>query len=876
MDNRITVAKFVGYDRIAYTAPLWRYDYGQELTIEGLDLPSYFEVHFSNALHGNSKTSVYSDGSCIIPDEYLQNSGTVYAWIYLHDTNDDGETEYQIVTQVRERAKPTNAEPTPVQQDTIEQTIAALENAVEECEDNVSHYPKIENGYWYVWDAVNGEWVNTDVPATGPEGPEGPQGPDGYSPSASVTKSGSVATITITDKSGTTTASVSDGDPTDLIDNTTTEAWKTWSSSKISSEDSLKMDKQNPRGSGYLLMNVDPSLGVSSGCASFGMGNRPMGASSFCCGSNNEADGIDSFASGTNTNAATHQAHAEGYGTLASHVAAHAEGNTTTASGQASHSEGDNTVASGSYSHAEGKGTTASRACAHAEGYGAVASEQDAHAEGDYTTSSGHAAHAEGSSAIASGYASHAEGYNTTASGGSSHAQGYETVAASDNQFVFGCYNVEDDQDQYMEIAGNGSSLQAKNARTLDWDGNEVLAGKLTIGGTPSVDNDVARLIDLKNEILKIYPSVSTSGAVAHIEVGADGLPMKSVVCEINAVQSGTGDPSPSNVRPISGWSSVEVKKTGVNIVDISTIASGNVSYSDGELSGTASAFNSAYSADGFFSLPSGNVQYTVSLSAYTTNGNTSDNGLVCRFKYKDGTQDSVFFPNNTTSYTRKTLTSNASKEIESLIFTYSAKPSNTWKVKDLQIEVGSTATTYEPYTATVIPITWQTQAGTVYGGSLDVTSGVLRVTHGTCTYTGANTEAWGTDTSSGLRRFYTTISDANAGSTSARNSIIANIGKFNANSADDTVGTIFIRNASGAARMYYIPEQIPTDVPTFRTWLASNNLQVYYELATPVTYQLTAQQVNSLLGVNNVWHDANGETSITARADIGLLINSL
>ena len=48
---------------------------------------------------------------------------------------------------------------------------------------------------------------------TGATGQTGPAGADGYSPSASVSKSGSTATITITDKTGTTTATVSDGSP---------------------------------------------------------------------------------------------------------------------------------------------------------------------------------------------------------------------------------------------------------------------------------------------------------------------------------------------------------------------------------------------------------------------------------------------------------------------------------------------------------------------------------------------------------------------------------------------------------------------------------------------------------------------------------------
>ena len=45
----------------------------------------------------------------------------------------------------------------------------------------------------------------------GPAGADGNDGQDGYSPSASVSKSGSTATITITDKNGTTTTTVSDG-----------------------------------------------------------------------------------------------------------------------------------------------------------------------------------------------------------------------------------------------------------------------------------------------------------------------------------------------------------------------------------------------------------------------------------------------------------------------------------------------------------------------------------------------------------------------------------------------------------------------------------------------------------------------------------------
>lgn len=52
----------------------------------------------------------------------------------------------------------------------------------------------------------------------------------------------------------------------------------------------------------------------------------------------------------------------------------------------------------------------------------------------------------------------------------------------------------------------------------------------------------------------------TASGAIASFDDGADGMPLKSLTVNVEPVQSGSGDPSPTNVRPISGW-------TGANVV---------------------------------------------------------------------------------------------------------------------------------------------------------------------------------------------------------------------------------------------------------------------------------------------------------------------
>jgi hypothetical protein len=56
-----------------------------------------------------------------------------------------------------------------------------------------------------------------------------------------------------------------------------------------------------------------------------------------------------------------------------------------------------------------------------------------------------------------------------------------------------------------VEIVGKGTSSSARsNARTLDWNGNEVLAGKLTVGTAPTANMDVATKKYVDNSIAAI------------------------------------------------------------------------------------------------------------------------------------------------------------------------------------------------------------------------------------------------------------------------------------------------------------------------------------------------------------------------------------
>ena len=84
------------------------------------------------------------------------------------------------------------------------------------------------------------------------------------------------------------------------------------------------------------------------------------------------------------------------------------------------------------------------------------------------------------------------------ASGFYSFAQGFNNVATRKCQHVFGEFNIGEDDEiaesqrgEFVEIVGNGVDEDNRsNARTLDWEGNEWLQGKVTAMGGSLILNE--------------------------------------------------------------------------------------------------------------------------------------------------------------------------------------------------------------------------------------------------------------------------------------------------------------------------------------------------------------------------------------------------
>lgn len=262
------------------------------------------------------------------------------------------------------------------------------------------------------------------------------------------------------------------------------------------------------------------------------------------------------------------------------------------------------------------------------------------------------------------------------------------------------------------------------------------------------------------------------SGSLVTFADGS-GLPLKSMTVDIEAVQSGSGTPSPENVRPIIGWDEMVVRAEGKNLLnynDFENIAIDN--------SGTET-ISTQRLAGGIINVVR-NLTYTISAlpsgimfmgwAAYNNNRTFTNRILI------DAVNTTQFTP--TTKYIRLLF-----RKLDSANISKS-------EINGIQLELGSTATSYEPYNGHTYTITLD---GTRYGGQLDVTNGTLTVTH-------------------------------------------ANIPSYNGETINEPWISSMDEYASGTT-------------PT-------TGAQVVYPLTTPQTYQLTPQQIQTLIGTNNISAD--------------------
>ena len=219
-----------------------------------------------------------------------------------------------------------------------------------------------------------------------------------------------------------------------------------------------------------------------------------------------------------------------------------------------------------------------------------------------------------------------------------------------------------------------------------------------------------------------------------------EGYPLSAVVT-LEPKQAGSGDPSPENVRPISGWDSAQVTRCGKNLLDV------------GEITGVewANSTSNPYILkilNTFKNLPAGEYRLTADLRIESVEDTISSAsmlyyGVLVRNSKNiiaSAAADRNFLePGNVPSVgdilrvDEKVLIKPEYAGTYNEIYLYSpGSDSKTDRTSgtmyNFQLELGSTPTPYEPYQGNTYDISLPE---TVYGGRVDAVTGVGSKTWG-------------------------------------------------------------------------------------------------------------------------------------------------
>ena len=334
--------------------------------------------------------------------------------------------------------------------------------------------------------------------------------------------------------------------------------------------------------------------------------------------------------------------------------------------------------------------------------------------------------------------------------------------------------------------------------------------------------------------------SLDSNGNLANSDVMADmssvpatGNPLsfttdsaqvaQNTVIAFEPIQAGSGDPSPSNVREIEGYIEANLTVPRKNL------------WGKGDISGTQYVIEA-------YKLPSG----TYTISAVVTTSDTSGSYSSVRFTNSSGTLIAEAQLNRTSrSSNTVTLTEPCANVIFFASTSSSASVGHTFNYADIQIEVGSQATAYEPYN----PLTAISEQlpTTLYGFKLDVESGELVVDRGIYKVSASDITF---DTPS-LEVITGATSLKEITSSDELQYYISSHLKSHANTAVSSMSNEFTVNNANK-----IIIRMPSTITTAQQatdYFTNNDVYVCGLLAQPYTYHLTPHQVKLLLGSNTV-----------------------
>lgn len=438
-------------------------------------------------------------------------------------------------------------------------------------------------------------------------------------------------------------------------------------------------------------------------------------------------------------------------------------------------------------------------------------------------------------------------------------------VLQSDGKVFFGVYGVKGDIRRTTEILGYKIKLGAFDEKLKPSE------------PTPDIYSQyVNRIIEVENRVtpieeftIKPTPFELTGNPIQMQNF--EGMPLK-VVTAFEPIQSGSGDPSPDNVRPISGYEALELTRCGKNLLN-------NVAESQ-----TVNGLTITKNADGTMLVNGVTTLYNTFVNL------TSASATVCAIppgKY-------IVSSGSPLVGVVVICDSNILAEAyaEEAYFEIPETAINSWA--RLQVwEEGVTINnetvypmirlaaieddSYEPYQSEVYSV----QIGqTVYGGRMDWDSGVLTAEWANVALTG--NESISRDLSvngNDYARFniFNITPGIIRASGANLNVVCSHYKTLGTPISNNNVNAVITGYANSST--LYVRDDAHASVAAYKEYLAAQYaagtpIQVSYKLAEPITIQLTPNDIAALDGVNNIYGD--GEITVSGRKDILWLTSGL
>ena len=364
---------------------------------------------------------------------------------------------------------------------------------------------------------------------------------------------------------------------------------------------------------------------------------------------------------------------------------------------------------------------------------------------------------------------------------------------------------------------------------------------------------DALKITQIRKNILMSQPHVETvtSKGIATFKTDL-AAPVKDCKVYFNPVQEGSGDPSPENVRPISGWDGVTVTRCGKNLIKPMTDTD---FWGDGWINSNGSI--TSVSTYAYTKVP-----LKVQAGTYTI---SSSNSMGWRGIYASDMNG------NKLEFTQKANVPISLTVSEDALLSIYVQRTAT----DVQLECNSEPTAYEPYieeTSLTIPF-----PQTIYGGYVDLVKGEVVETHTKIELAGRRWNNYHLYNGETATNRWTGISVRTSNSYYHKmagaycSMFTANMTGASTWANPDNYPGKFVFNAYIQLHIVFphdlvgITSDMTSEQRTtaIKEWVDANNPEVTYLLETPIHHQLTPQTIKTLKGINNIWSNANGNIEI-------------